>query len=63
MIRAAPTTDPITIPAMAPPESLFPPPEDGELVGLALEVDVGRLTVDVMVGSTTLAQTFSASEL
>lgn len=62
-MRATPAIDPITIPAMAPPERPFPPPEDGELVALALDVDVGRLTVDVMVGSTTLAQTFSAFEL
>lgn len=62
--KAAPAIDPITIPAIAPPESpLLPEPEleDGLLV--AVDVEVGSVIVDVMEGSTTPAHRESASEL
>lgn len=67
IIKAAPAIDPITMPAIAPPESPLPPPEpepeleDGVLV--AVDVEVGSVIVDVMEGSTTPAHRVSASEL
>lgn len=63
-IRAAPATDPITIPAIAPPERpLLPPPAAAEPDGDVLEVDVGSVMVEVRVGKVTLAQRSSALEL
>lgn len=62
IISAAPTILPMTIPAMAPP--LRPPlPAAAVLEGEGLDVDVGRVMVDVMEGSVTFAQRFSAFEL
>lgn len=63
--KAAPTIDPITIPAIAPPDSpLFPPAlELGDGLLVAVEVEVGRVMVDVIEGSTTPAHRESASEL
>lgn len=66
MIKAAPASDPITIPAIAPPESPLSPLPPLELdvgVLVALEVEVGSEIVDVIEGSTTPAHRESASEL
>lgn len=63
MIKAAPASDPITIPAIAPPESPLPPLELEDGVLVALEVEVGSEIVDVTEGSTTPAHRESASEL
>lgn len=63
MIKAAPASDPITIPAIAPPERPFPPLELEDGVLVALEVEVGSEIVDVIEGSTTPAHRESASEL
>lgn len=66
IIRAAPATDPMTIPAMAPPDRPLlppPPPAAAEPDGDELEVDVGRVMVEVSVGRVTLAHRSSALEL
>lgn len=65
--RASPTTDPITIPAMAPPERPLLPELAatgvGELVPVALAVGVLKVIVVVMVGKTTPAHRSVMSEL
>jgi hypothetical protein len=43
-ISAAPTTDPTTMPAIAPPESPLDP-ADAELEGEGLDVEVGSVMV------------------
>lgn len=63
MIKAAPASDPITIPAIAPPESPLDPLELEDGVLVALEVEVGSEIVEVIEGSTTPAHRESASEL
>jgi hypothetical protein len=62
--RPTPTTDPITIPAMAPPDKLLPLAAlVAEDETVAVEVTVVKVMVAVIVGSTTPAHRFSALEL
>lgn len=59
--RARAATDPITMPAMAPPES--PLLADAAAAAVVVAVDVIKVTEDVMLGKETFAQRLSASEL
>ncbi len=65
--RAKPATDPITIPAIAPPERpVFPElfaTGVAVLLAVAVGIDVFRETVGVMVGKTTFAHLDSMFEL
>lgn len=65
-MRAAPTTEPITIPAMAPPDKRCDfVAATGVLVGdeVTVAVEVGRLRVAVMDGKTTPAQRVDTFEV
>jgi len=67
--RIAPTTDPITIPAIAPPDKPFRELEfpvnvaEGDDVADDVEVLVAKVMKAVIVGNTTLAHLVFAFEL
>lgn len=67
--RAIPASEPITMPAIAPPLSLCPPSLPLEVSGVLVEVDVEvavgvvKVMVAVMVGSFTPSHRFSALAL
>lgn len=62
--RAAPSRDPITMPAIAPPDNLepAPPAPAADPVGVAVAVVVKRGGIVVVVGSFTPTQRASTSE-